>query len=311
MITFLSTFKDFVGDDAIGQRNALLSWLALADDVEVLVFGRAAGLGPVVRELGLVHYPEVPCIDNRLPRVDVMFSVGQREGRHDLQAYVNGDIVLGPDFSEALEDIGIPHFLMVGRCWDTNLLPCWKQLNASALLSFRREALRQGRLVGPTAIDYFGFRRGTLGDLPPLVPGAAAWDNFMIEDCRRRGIPVIDATDRVLAIHQEHEYRRSASGEKITFDSPAAEHNRRLTGPPGRAYSVWDASHVLSHNSLRPAWLSISHLRHQLWLFPMRNPRWRPFKWGFRGISKVLGLLERIVQVCRRVMQRQRRAISP
>ncbi len=292
MITFLTTFKPFGGDDALRQRNALLSWLALHQDVEVLVFGRSPGLAPLVQELGLVHYPDVACIDDRLPRVDVIFDIAQRYGKHELQAYVNGDIVLGPDFLVALQRIRFRPFLMVGQRWDTRVPAHLADAHPLELAEFRADALRCGSMHNPSGIDYFAYRRGTLGRIPPLAVGAVSWDNFMIEHCRRGGIPVIDSTPQVLAIHQDHGYALSPGGEKTTVDSPAADHNRQIVGSTLSPYTVLDGSHLLTSRALIPAWVSHRHLRHRLLSLPVRCPRWRWLTPGFIHIGRLLNLLD-------------------
>jgi len=290
VITFLTSFKAFVGDDALRQRRALLSWLALDDDVEVMVFGPAEGLEPVVSRLGLVHWADVPCIDGRLPRVDAIFGIAQDRGRHELQAYVNGDIVLGPDFLEAALSIPFQRFLMVGATWRTD---SWANAEMSIpedLAEFRQRALARGRALG-TGADFFAYRRGSLGRLPPLAVGAVAWDNYLIEHCRLRGMPVIDATHDVLAIHQRHEYLRTPTGGRTTEEGRSAEHNLRICGGRDR-YVVRDASHVLVSGMLRPSWMSLPHLCHRLSVLPARSPAWRRWRLPIRlavGILSAIG----------------------
>ena len=69
----------------------------------------------------------------------------------------------------------------------------------------RRRAVRDGRLRGPTAIDWFVFSDRLFDPIPPFLVGRAAFDNWMIWKARTRG-PVIDATEAVIAIHQPHDY---------------------------------------------------------------------------------------------------------
>ena len=209
MITFLTSFKPFVGDDALRQRQALLSWLALDDDVEVMVFGRAEGLEAVVGEPALVHYPDVDCIDGRLPRADAIFEIAQEHGRHELQAYVNADIILGPDFLRALLNVPFPRFLMVGATWRADIWADAEVRIPDDLAQFRTRALAHGRVLG-TGADFFAYRRGSLCGLPPLAVGAVAWDNYMIGHCRRRGVPVVDATTTTRARQPEAEPPRRA-----------------------------------------------------------------------------------------------------
>lgn len=289
MITFLTTFKPLVGDDDLRQRNALLSWLALDEDVEVMVFGHTEGLAPVVRSLGLIHYPDVPCIGDRLPRADAMFEIAQRYGKHELQAYVNGDIILGPDFLKAVLTVPFPRFLMVGVTWRAEIWADAQMPIPERFAEFRQKALSCGRMLGVGA-DFFAYRRKSLDRLPPLAVGAVPWDNYMIEHCRRRAIPVIDATADVVAIHQKHDYAQTPTGGRITEHGPGAEHNLQIAGGRSR-YLVQDASHVLVHGTVRPSWTSLPHVRHRLAVLPARGAAWRRWRLPIRW---VVGLLSRV-----------------
>lgn len=288
MVTILTTVKPFQGNDGLRQRNALISWLAMAPDVEVIVFAPAPGIEPVVSELGLRYYPEVPCIEGRLPRVDAIFEIAQREGRHDLQAFVNGDIVLFEDFVRALHSIPQERFLMIGRRWGTPVLEVLERDRPEQLADFRERALSHGWYA--RGVEYFGYRRGTLQGLPPMCPGATAWDDMMVAHCLERKIPVIDATCDVLCIHQDHEVFRTATSDNATVCSPAAEHNLRLAGD--RALPcIEDASHVLRRGRVWPAWTSLWHVRHRLRRLPERSALWRPFR---EPVIRVFKLLKRL-----------------
>ncbi|MDR1741595.1 MAG: hypothetical protein LBR38_07100, partial [Synergistaceae bacterium] len=42
--------------------------------------------------------------------------------------------------------------------------------------------------------------------IPPFAIGRMAFDDWMVADAVMRGIPVVDATDDVVAVHQNHDY---------------------------------------------------------------------------------------------------------
>lgn len=261
MVTFLTTLKPFQGKDAVRQRNALISWRAAAPEAEIMVFAPCPGLEPVAEEIGLQYYPDVPCVEGRLPLVGPMFEIAQREGRYDHQAFVNGDVVLFDDFVRALRHLPWDRFLMIGRRWGTPVLQRLDFDRRDQLAEFRRRALENGWFA--KGLEYFAYRRGTLAGLPAMCPGAITWDDPMVDHCLRQHIPVVDATPDVLCLHQDHEVFRTANGRQAAVEGEAAEGNERLRGAR-RLPCIEDATHVLRSGRLYPWWRSLWHVRHKL-----------------------------------------------
>jgi hypothetical protein len=123
MLTFFTTAKPFCGHHAIIQRNALKSWTLLHSDVEVILFGDEEGAAQTAEELGLRHEPQVERNELGTKRLDTMFCRAQKIARHDVLCYINCDILLLRDFSDAVKRVRQAHaqFLMVGRRWDTEI----------------------------------------------------------------------------------------------------------------------------------------------------------------------------------------------
>lgn len=261
MVTFLTTLKPFRGEDAVRQRNALLSWRAAAPDAEIMVFAPCPGIESVVGELGLRYIADVPCVEGRLPLVGPMFDMAQREGQYDHQAFVNGDVVLYGDFVRALQRVPFVQFLMIGRRWGTPVLEKLEPDRPDQLAELRRRVLEEGWFA--KGLEYFAYRRGTLAGLPPMCPGAITWDNLMVEHCLRQRIPVVDATPDVLCIHQDHEVFRTGNGRRAAVEGPAAEGNEALRGAR-RLPCIEDATHVLRSGRVRPWWRSLWHVRHRM-----------------------------------------------
>ena len=120
MLTFFTTGKPFRGHSGIIQRNALRSWLLLAPDVEVILFGDDEGAGEAARELGIRDEAHTEKNASGSNRMDSMFLRAQEIARHEVLCYCNCDIVLMRDFCEALGLVKAARaqFLMVGRRWD-------------------------------------------------------------------------------------------------------------------------------------------------------------------------------------------------
>ena len=78
------------------------------------------------------------------------------------------------------------------------------------------------------ASDYFVFPKGAIGHVPPFAVGRPRWDNWMIFNARRLGLPVYDATRVVTAIHQNHERSHWPRGADGSF--PEEDANQALLG---------------------------------------------------------------------------------
>lgn len=262
MITILTTFKPFCGEDSVRQINALFSWFSLDKNVEVFAFGDSPGTAKMAFEYNFIHYPQYNWNCTGIPTIKDIFSIGQKDARNDLIAFVNGDIVLGAEFLKAISSIHFDRFLATGERWDSDYFAKIESISSIDVESFRRLAKQQGRLRGVGALDYFAFRRGTLGLLPELVPGGKMWDNYMVHYCWIHNIPVVDISNDVLAIHQNHGYKKSLTGKRLVDDGPGTKNNVQIAQAedpyccvytPGTTY---DASHFLIAGKLRPFYLS-------------------------------------------------------
>ena len=105
MLTFFATAKAFEGHSGVIQRNALKSWTLLPPDVEVILFGEDKGAPKIAAELSLRHEPHVERNEFGTKRLDSMFRQAQAIARHNIVCYINCDILLFPDFIEALRRV--------------------------------------------------------------------------------------------------------------------------------------------------------------------------------------------------------------
>src|SRR5271156_609275 len=105
MLTIFTTAKPFRGHIGGIQRNAIRSWKLLHRDIEVILFGDDEGSAEAARELGARHEPEVKKNEFGTILVSSMFQRAQELASHNLLCYANCDIVLLPDFMEALEKV--------------------------------------------------------------------------------------------------------------------------------------------------------------------------------------------------------------
>jgi len=188
-----------------------------------------------------------------------IFEQVERVAPTDYFAYVNADIILLDDFLQAFHSIPWRQFLMVGRRWDLNLMnelefkPREWQRDLMALVRI------QGKLQAVSAIDYFVYHRGIWGKIPPFALGRTVWDNWLLYQARRRRVPLIDATDSVFAIHQNHDYAHVENGNagkwlgQGVWEGPEAKRNLHIGGGPRCLFTLLDATWTLRDGRLLPA----------------------------------------------------------
>ncbi len=244
MLTVFSIPKAFDGHVGVIQRNAVRSWAALGDDVQVVLVGDDSGVAEAARDLGVGHLATVARSTLGTPRIDDAFAGVDRIAEHSLRCFVNADIVLLDDFLPAVAAVraAFQRFLVVGETRDVALVDAVAFESAGARAELRRRAVDEGRSRGATAIDYFVFPAGLFDPIPPFVVGRARFDNWLVWRARCRG-SVVDATRAVVAVHQRHDYAHIAGGLEEAHFGGEAIRNEELARQDGGIYSIFDASH--------------------------------------------------------------------
>jgi hypothetical protein len=244
VLTVFSIPKAFTGHVGVIQRNAVRSWAALGEDVQVVLVGDDPGVAEAARDLGVAHAPTVARSDRGTPRIDDAFATVDRIAEHPLRCFVNADVVLLDDLLPAVAGVraAFERFLVVGETRDLPLVEEIDLASPATRAELRRRALLEGRSRGATAIDYFVFPTGLFDPMPPFVVGRARFDNWLVWQARRRG-SVVDATRAVVAVHQSHDYAHVSGGLEEAHFGGEAIRNEALARRDGRIYTIFDASH--------------------------------------------------------------------
>ncbi len=236
--------KAFDGDAGRIQRNALASWRALPG-VEILLLGSAAGVAEAAAASRAAHVPGLDETPSGAPRVDAVFERAEAWASSDALLYVNGDILLPPSIVEVVGDVRgkLRDAVCVGQCLNVDV---------SAEVSRFDPALAEGGVLrGPGGIDYVAFTRGTFRAMPPFALGRAFFDNWLIWDARRRGLPVVDLTEVVQALHQNHAYDHLEGGRRAAYAGEDARRNLELAGGRLHLFNIDDATHRCTATGLR------------------------------------------------------------
>lgn len=270
LITVFSAPKSFSDPHiAIIQRNAISSWTKLPD-VEVVLLGDEPGLAETAQELGIKHIADIPRSPSGAPLMDAMFRLAREHSPAQLYCIVNADILLFPDFVETARKVAAQKekFVLLGQRWDLEITA---PLDFSEGWQNRLQAIvrRDGTLHRPAGSDYFLFPNSCYANIPAFTIGRAGWDNWMIYHARKTGFPVIDATQDVVIIHQNHDYSHLPGG-KPHYHHPETDENIRLAGGrPMTRFTVLDTDKRIENGKILPQKMDSAHLWRRIEAWPL------------------------------------------
>lgn len=274
MLTFFTSCKPFRGEDAIAQRNAILSWKQLRPEPQIIILGNDPGASEFAAEVGVQHVPEINRSEFGNPLVDDLFARAQEHSRFDICCYINADIILFDDFMQGVEIVAARNedFLLVGKRHD---------LDVNGIIDFesawerdlRQKVNAAGQLYHLPGMDYFVFRKNQWKTIPAFVLGNLRWDNWMIFEARRLGLLTVDGTNAITVVHQNHAMKHAEESENGTIDhDPAAVYNLGLYGKGKTAFFHLDATHVLTSGRIKRAF-SFPYMQRRLVTTPVFHPR--------------------------------------
>lgn len=239
LLQIISTCKPFVGDDARRQRNAIRSWLRLVQPDEIVLVGDDDGVEEICREFGMTFRPVVDRVDGRLPSLASLVT-DEFATSTEFLCLVNADILLPPALITALEKTraSLDDFLLTGERWGVTLDA---ELTNDELdgPQFYEEARTVGRLPGPHWIDYFVFPPTLLSPVPPLAVAGYLWDHWIVGRALEKGAAVVDATNFVTAVHQDHGIASPSHAEL------RRSKNARVIGDQSKLATIANATHIL------------------------------------------------------------------
>ena len=102
-MSFMTIFITPKGFDrehiAMIQRNAIRSWKALGNDVDIMLIGDDPGVEENAEMLGVRFFRDVRRNSSGTPMLDDIFRIARENSDSPVLAYVNADIILKKDFS--------------------------------------------------------------------------------------------------------------------------------------------------------------------------------------------------------------------
>lgn len=285
------------------QRNALRSWQALGEVVDILVLGGDEGIAENTKNIGITHILDVLCNEKGTPLVSSMLNIAREKSSSPFLAIVNADIILFQDLLDAIQIVSdvFKSFILIGQRWDMDIE---KELpSGSAAFSRLKERVStSGMLHPPMGSDYFVFPRDCYLEIPDFAIGRAGWDNWFIFKSRWEGWSVVDATDDVTIIHQNHDYRH-LSGGKPHYRLPETRTNVERAGGEYSIFTMFDAQFHLRNGSLKKKKKNLRKIIREIEIFPLTNLRSKflgqLFYYSFRP-KKAYALICRVIGSARK-----------
>lgn len=288
-LTFLASPKTWDGVAARHQELAVRNWLSLHPDNEVILYGDAPGTREACQRLGVIHVPKIAATPKGIPYFGAIAEHAVQYARHDVQVYLNCDILLRQNLLDSVGRITFPRFLMIGQRID---LPEGEPLRLEQVEDnvWLRELTENGKLFlhPPAGSDYFVFRRGMWTGLPIITIGRGAYDNALIAWCLLQGIPVVDATLEATVLHQFHAYGHVGGGQQEVFQGQDAKNNLALCKQFGFIPTLEDATWMLRKNGLMQSYGRGDLMRGLL----DRILRWFPGCFGRSILIRVWSVLQ-------------------
>jgi hypothetical protein len=263
MISFLSSAKSFNGENRNNQLRAIKSWLSISSDIEVILYGSTDGALEISNTLGIKYIPQIESTPEGVPYFNAITEHAKLYARHDIQIYLNCDILMTESILKAVRAVKFSKYLMIGQRIDlhenaqlitdeSNWIHQLVQLQKDKKLS----------LHPPSGKDYFIFPRGLWDGIPPLIVGRLGYDDGLLTFCFKRNITVIDATYDVVSIHQFHNYNHLPGGLREYESGSDVKFNYHLLKTIHSSPLISDANWTLRSGRLKKSYARGDILRY-------------------------------------------------
>jgi hypothetical protein len=193
MISICATPKAFKGDIKRIQENAIKSWLEVRD-AEIILFGNEEGVGEMAKKYKVRHIPDITLNYNGVPYLDYIFQRINEEAKGEVICYVSADVMLF--LNKFSFKISSP-FLGVGYRYDYDN----KKFEYGDIID-RKDLVKHN----PSGCDYWIFPKGMYKKFPRFTIGRGGQEGWMIWHGMKYGVKVIDFSNVIKAIHQNHDY---------------------------------------------------------------------------------------------------------
>ncbi|MDG1875586.1 MAG: hypothetical protein P8J27_16870 [Mariniblastus sp.] len=235
LVTLFALPKPFGVETDLIQKNAIKSWTQLSPHVEVLLIGDEDGIAETATEFGARHSNQLEFNSHGTPLVSSAFEIAHRETNSPFLVYCNSDVILMKDFVRAIELLAahesFEKFVAFGQRTNLKVDHPIDFENKSEIENLLSDCVTSGKLATNACKEYFIFSRELYQQIPEFAIGRGNWDNWMIHSAKQDKHAVINLSDIVTVIHQDHSYSHTSTGRRGCYVSgEEARQNQRLAG---------------------------------------------------------------------------------
>lgn len=254
MITIFCNPRPFKGFYKITQTNTIKNWKSVLPDAQIILLEDEEGTTrSIAKKFNTDYIGNLKKNKYGTPLLNDVFEKVAKMARFDTIAQVNIDILLFPDFLRTISRLKklLPEFFMVGQRWDLDIDEAlnfgkgWER-------KLKDMVKKNGAFHPATGSDYWVFSKGVNRSIPPFIVGRPAADGWFISDSLRKNIPVIDTTETVMIVHQNHPRNDSDQIyiKEKKINAKVYKDSTSTTNKGMRYCTLFDATHVFTETGL-------------------------------------------------------------
>lgn len=233
LLTLFTTWPK--SDDPTGRKihnNTLINWASLQPAVKPVLFTDDDVLIKDAHRLGWSVQNLTQTANNGLPILKYLYMQTMSSVNSLFYAFVNSDILFDESLLTTLVNIQFSFGSDV--VYSKPLLVTGKRFNLINIAEnefipkrhLYRSVKKKGQLFSISAEDYFITNAiYPWSDIPDVVVGSIAYDNWIVMNARARNFITIDASKTLLAVHQSIDSNNHRSHMRDT-----AGYNKKLLG---------------------------------------------------------------------------------
>jgi hypothetical protein len=253
MITFFTCPKLHTGVTKIHQENCFKSLEKINIKKEIIIFDDIDQFKK--KNFSKNYYKIVRDIKKNefgTPFINKIFSEAIYQSKYKYLVYLNSDIIFNDTFFDGLGIIiksKIKNFIGVGQRINIELNDPIYNFDINYIKNYVNQNFKYQNKWG---IDYFIFKKDNFISMPDFLIGRTCWDNWTLNNLKKKNFKLIDCTSIIECFHPKHNYTHIKSKKKKTHHKGTErEYNFLLSGGYKNLYNLNDCNYYLNHNSIK------------------------------------------------------------
>lgn len=225
ILTLFSSWKDSPHLQEV-HRRTVANWSRFLPKFHLVVFTNDSTAASVAKEHGWTIYPILHHAAGGAPVLRTMFEIVIKNFNSTFYGFANSDILFTDALEESLYSISekLKSLQSVFISGIRTNVPNVSERETASFPNIATAATSRGKLFEIHSADYFFTTKAfPWVEIPPLVIGRPAYDNYIVSHARKIKSTVIDATATVPAIHQT-----TPKGNQEGFTHTGADYNDKF-----------------------------------------------------------------------------------